>query len=283
VSRLFVRSSSEAIEHTLAAPVSGTPLAILCWFRSFAAANSQYYTQVQIQDKDASDQFNALMLRVSSGGNREVWAQTRDSVGTSQAAYTSVQWSVNEWHHSAALFGAANSRFALLDAVPSTENTTSRTPTGLDSISAGRQGDSSPTHYFDGEIAELVILSVIPTLQQVWRHAQGIPAPVVWPGWAIAAYYPLFETDRDFPRGRYNMTPVNTPAWAPHPPKVLEFWQRYQRFGAASTQTTQARIAPRVWVAWAPKAKAPAAVGQPMSLRATTVPHLRQWQPGAFR
>ena len=226
MARLFDDAASEYLENTTGTPVSGVPLTMAAWFYCDDVVTWTSRTLIAIQDKDSGDDWIRLYIR--AGDANEARAGARSSLGHDHAAATTT-YSGNAWHHAGAVFTTTTSRAAYLDGRAKGTNATAITPLALDSVSVGRIGDSSPGEYMSGRIAEAVVLRIAATDYQVWLHAQGVPAPIVWPGWAIAAYYPLFEVDRDFPLGRYNMTPFNTPSWAPHPPKVLAWYRKHMR------------------------------------------------------
>lgn len=166
-------------------------------------------------------------LRIASADST-VRAAAQALAGQSQASSTAAI-GLGAWHHICAVFAADNDRRAYLDGGNKGTEATARAVDNIAFTNIGRNRQRGD--YVSGIVAEAVILRIAVTDYQVWLHAQGVPAPIVWPGWAIAAYCPLFEVDRDFPVGRYNMTPFNTPSWAPHPPKVLAWWRKYMRGG----------------------------------------------------
>jgi hypothetical protein len=250
MARLFDRAASEYLTHS-GAPVTAVPLTLACWFKSSDAANNQ--DTIVLTDVSHWGNYFGLAADGSIGGD-PVRGYIYDGV-TFTAAATTTGYSTGTWHHACAVFAAVDDRAAFIDGGSKGTSVFASTPTGLDTTMIGAwNGAGGPSNYFDGSIAEAVILRIAATDYQVWLHAQGVPAPVIWPGWAIAGYWPLFETDRDFPAGNYNMSPQNTPSWEQHPPKVLEYWRRHQ-VRAITTQTTRTYIAPWVWNPWQPRGK----------------------------
>jgi len=227
VSRYFTRTNSEYLERD-AAPVVVAPLTIAFW--GYITSDNDF-GGVWIGDKDVANNYWILWYRGSAGGN-PISLTARDAGGSTDCNSTAGM-TQDVWHHLCGVAAAANDRTVYLNGGNIGTNNVARTPAGADRVAIGRFADSSPGNYWDGRIAEAVILRIAATVQQVQLHAQGVPAPIVWPGWAIAAYHPLFETDRDFPHARYNLIPFNTPSWAPHPPKVLAWWRKYMRGGTA--------------------------------------------------
>lgn len=227
MSRLFDDGANEYLEIDQAV-VSGVPLSICGWMYSNDLTIDQ--ALLFVGDKDVATEYHCVYMRGAVAGDF-VQAISRGAVGGINRAVTTTGFSVNTWHHVAGVFAASDDRAALIDGGSKGTNAVNTLPVNFDRTSIGRFGDSTPIAYMSGRLAEAVVLRIAATDYQVWLHAQGVPAPVVWPGWAIAAYYPLFETDRDFHTSIYNMAPFNTPGWAPHPPKVLAWWRKYMRGG----------------------------------------------------
>ena len=221
MSRFFDDGASEYLLYS-SAIVSGAPYTVACW----AAKDDVDISCIAIALAQ-NGTFGAY-LRSSSNGTIRFYSNPGSANTTTASDDT-------EWHHLCGIEYAANSRAVFLDGGGKATDATASTPTLVNTTigASFHPGIPSVNNPFSGAIAEAVILRIAATDYQVWLHAQGVPAPIVWPGWAIAAYYPLFEVDRDFPLGRYNMTPFNTPSWAPHPPKVLAWWRKYMRGGTA--------------------------------------------------
>ena len=229
MSRLFDNGANEYLEID-SAVIAAYPLTLAAWFYSDDTANSQCL--IWVGDKDVALEWQALIAAGVIGGD-PVRAFSARAGFTTEAESTS-GYSANTWHHGAAVFTGATNRAAFIDGrSKGTDAGNIVIGATYDRTSIGRTGDSTPSRYMSGRVAEAVALRIAATDYQVWLHAQGVPAPIVWPGWAIAAYWPLFEVDRDFPVANYNMSPFNTPSWAPHPPKVLAWWRKYMRGGTA--------------------------------------------------
>jgi hypothetical protein len=246
MARLFDDGASEYLER--AAQISAVPFTLACWLYTDDLTTDQ--SLMYIGDTASGNNFWDMSMDGASAGDA-IRFRARDAGGNTVIG-TAASAIVGTWHHACAVAAADDDRAVYLDGGSKATSAANRSPAGIDVVAIGRHSDNVPDQYMSGRIAEAVILNIAATDYQVWLHAQGVPAPIIWPGWAIVSYYPLFETDRDFPTGNYNMTPYNTPGWAPHPPKVLEYWRRY-KVRAVTTQTTQARIAPWVWVDWSPE------------------------------
>lgn len=144
----LVSASSQYAEFD-ATPVTAPPFTLACWFRSGSAALGQ--TLLWVGDKDQALSFWQLEARGDVAGDPVRAAAVSGSLAV---AATTTGYSVNTWHHAAAVFASATDRRAFIDGGGKGTDTTSRAPTGSDRISLGRSGDSSPSSYLEGRIAE---------------------------------------------------------------------------------------------------------------------------------
>ncbi len=243
MARLFDDGLSQYAERDQA-PVAVAPLAMLCWFRMDAVANS---CLLWVGDKDDGVQYWALETNLFAPGD-PLRFRARGGGGDATAA-TTTGIDVNVWYHGAGIEESQNFRRVLLNYGGEGTNADARNPQNADRVSIGRYGDNSPFAYMSGAIAEAVILRIVPTDYQILLHTQGVPASIIWPPQAMVAYWPLVSAEDFEWHRRFDLTAFNSPSIAPHPPKVLEFWNRY-RMRAVATQSTIARVSwsiPNVW------------------------------------
>lgn len=251
MARLFDDASSEYLEIDQAV-VTAYPLTLAAWFYSDSTTIDQ--ALVYVGDKDVGEEMQALRVSGAIGGDPIRAFSFRS--GFSSDAQTTAGYSANTWHHACAVFSAATSRAAYLD------GGNKGTDTGnvvigatYDRTSIGRRGDSTPDAYMSGHIAGAAVWNAALSDDEAAILAKGYSPLFVKPE-NLVAYWPLVRGLNDRVGG-YTLTASGTTVSA-HPPVIYP----------------------------APPAFAMGAVavaGQPISLRATTVPHMRQWQPGAFR
>ena len=215
MSRLFDDAASEYLEDTSGAPVSAAPLSFSCWFYSDDIAVSQCL--IQIQDKDAGDHYFSLRAMGGVGGDPIRW-QVREGA-TIRNADTSGGFSADTWHHAFAVERSSTDREVYVDGANSGTNTDSAVPGTQDSISIGRMGDSTPTQYMSGRIAEVAIWSV-DVSAHVGALAKGF-SPEFFQPESLVSYSRLIR-DEDLDRwGAVVWTAFNTPSIATHPPKII--------------------------------------------------------------
>jgi len=112
-----------------------------------------------------------------------------------------------------------------MDAANKGTNTRHEEPAGLDATVIGRSGDSTPTEYWDGEIAEAAIWNVQLSLTDIEALAAGFSPLFVRPD-ALKAYWPMGgalsanDSDNDI-AGAFNMTSSGSPTTADHPPVII--------------------------------------------------------------
>ena len=194
------------------AALTGVPISIACWFDSDSVGTNQVI--VCLVDKARESQYMGLGAWGGSGGD-PVYAFVRDN-GATAGAYSTTGYSADTWHHVLGVFSAVDDRRIYLDGGSKGTNATSRTPTGLDRMSIGRLGDSSPSAYFNGGVAEVAIWNAALTDDEAAILAKGYSPLFVRPQ-SLVAYWPLIRDTDDDIVGSYNMTPTNGPTVAPHP------------------------------------------------------------------
>lgn len=106
------------------------------------------FIPVSIADTAAAVNYFYLGL---SGATDIVIASAR--AGGGEAFDSLGSYTAAAWHAIGARFASNVSRFAFLNGTPGTGNTTSRTPTGLDTISVGAMTRDTTTSYLDGKLS----------------------------------------------------------------------------------------------------------------------------------
>ena len=228
MARLFDAASLEhlGIDST---PITGTPLAMSCWFnRSSIAAVGM--TLVWVGDKGASRTAWWLEIQGFGAGNRLEFYSALQA-GQAITTTTTVAANTGQWYHACGIEASATDRRVLLDNGGKGTNSTSVIPIGIDRINIARRGDSSPSEYFGGSIAESAIwdLSDWPgvTASDKADSFEAIALPALAQGYSpmffplgLVAYWPLIRDEDQDRVGGYDLTAFNIPSIAAHPPVI---------------------------------------------------------------
>ena len=212
MARLFDDTASQYLEVN-SAPVTVVPFTVSCWFNS----NDSDLTQslLWIGDKDYENRYYTLCLRGDLIGDP---IDLISRFTTSYSAQTTSGYSTGQWHHACGVVASVTDRRTYIDGGSKGTNATSSTPVGLDRISIGRFGDSSPGAYMSGMIAEISIWSGLALSDaEVALLAKGVPSLLVNPSY-LRTYIPLigrYSPEIDLMDGR-NLT-VTGATVADHP------------------------------------------------------------------
>lgn len=205
MSRLFDNASSDRLT-VASTPITSTPLTMSGWFYTDEFVNGLYYAIMSLANNGATTSYHSLVARVSSGGQGELWALTRAG-GTNQDVV--LGFAANQWQHAGGVWASDTSREVFLDGVGSgTPDTTERIPSGINAVDVGRVGDSSPTHYFSGYIAECGLWNVALTDVEMAILALGCSPLFIRPQ-SLVAYWPLTREIND-KVGGYTLTATGT-------------------------------------------------------------------------
>lgn len=215
MARQFDDASTEYLEVD-STPVVAAPFTISCWFNSDDLTTSQ--ALVSVADKDVIGDFWVLAAGGAIGGD-PVFFGARDN-GALSNAVTGTGYSANTWHHACGVETATNNRAAFIDGGSKGTDATVRSPAGADRIAIARVGDSTPTNYMSGAVAEVGIWSVALSDAEVALLAKGFSPLFIQPE-NLVFYAPLIRDDDNDWIGGFDLTAFNTPTVAPHPPLVV--------------------------------------------------------------
>jgi hypothetical protein len=168
--RLFNDASTERLDNTTSAPVTAVPLTICALFK--VDDNAIDHMLVQIQDKDSAT--NLLGIQAPwTVANDPVRAVANSGGGLFNSSINT-GGTTGVWRHVCGRFPATTSRFVCLGTTGcGTEGTQTVTPTGLDSLTVGAAGDSTPNQYLSGDIAEVNVWSVSLSADQTIALSKG--------------------------------------------------------------------------------------------------------------
>lgn len=148
----FVAASSQYLEVD-ASPVTAAPLTVSCWFRTTLTTSVDRVLTALANSGTTQDYFYLEQYAA------EIYAASASAAGQSFAGSASTV-TTNTWTHAGAVYASASSRVTYLNGTVGTPETTSRTPVGINRISVGRTGSSTPFGYHNGDIAEVAIWDV---------------------------------------------------------------------------------------------------------------------------
>jgi hypothetical protein len=220
MSRLFDDGSNEYLEID-SSPVASEPFTLACWFYSDNIADRQ--SLICLADKDVADNYHSLRANGTGAGD-PISALSYD--GDSERASTSTGYSANTWHHACGVWAADNDRRAYIDGGSKGTNSNNQNVSGIDRISIGRNGDSTPANYMSGRIAEAAIWSAALTDAEVAILAKGYSPLFVRPQ-SLVAYWPLIRDEDQDRVGGYDLTAYNTPSIAVHLPMIYPAAPQY--------------------------------------------------------
>lgn len=168
--------------------VSGVsePITLMGWAKD-DTSNHNDEDIMGLADKDVTGKYHRMIaLGTENDGNSYVQAFTFD--GSTAGASDQLTGDWTSWHHATAVFASGSSRSAYADATAPTANTDSRTVTGIDLLSVGRAGDSTPRGYFDGILNELQFHSVVRVADWIAEeYAQTNDNATFWGSWGWTA------------------------------------------------------------------------------------------------
>jgi hypothetical protein len=183
----------DRLDNTTSIPLSAYPFSMACWFRSDSITVNQ--TLMQLQDKDSTSPRQYLRC-AGAVASDPVQAVTATS-GSTQTASTSTSYTAATWHHACGVWASDTSRAAYLNGGGKGTNATSRTfnsGAGMDSVTIGCAGHSTPDNFTDGRIAYAAIWNVALSDAEVALLAGG-DHPLAVQGAAVVAYWRLTGTD----------------------------------------------------------------------------------------
>jgi len=194
MARTFDNNAANYLE-VATVPATGTPVSMACWFNT-ATVNAND-TMISLADSGTTNNWLIMNMRGGVAGDPiAVWI---NAAGSQQITVTTSGVTAGQWHHGLAVFASSTSRTIYLDGGSSATGTTNLTATGLDRLSVGRVGDSTPSSEFNGQIAEVALWDVALTAADALMLSKGYSPLFVKPG-NLIAYYPIIgnnspETD----------------------------------------------------------------------------------------
>ena len=214
MARDFIPGSTQSMDVD-STPVTAAPFTIAAWIQSDHNFESTIFF---VGDKDVAAHYWFLSL-VDAGAGEDLLSFGAAAGGAEVTAEVTASFTDDGWHHVCGVETSATSRAAYLDGANKGTNATSREPAGADRISIGRKGDSTPTAYMDGFIAEVAVWNValsdadVALLAKTTSPFLVVPQSLVFYAPLIGRYSPEIDI-----RGGANLTlSASAPAVAAHP------------------------------------------------------------------
>lgn len=234
MARNFIAASSQLLSRTAGAlPTAAYPLTLACWFR---AASGLTGGSLSFSWESASGD-SMVMLGVQSSN---VYAAASANGGAGQSgATTTTSITTGVWQHACGTFASQSSRAAYLGGAGNGADATDVGVAGTQDEFYVGVGDNQTGVFWNGQIAEVAVWSVVLTDAEILLLAQGVLPPQVRPQ-SLAAYWPLrepgtvWEFDRNpWARRRHDLT-VSGATPADHPDGVLLLPRKRQTVFAPS-------------------------------------------------
>ncbi len=224
MARKFVTGSSQSL-HADSTPVTAAPFTVSGW--SWTSDTTVDKSVIWIGDKDSSNQYWELIIR----SDEDIRWIARGG-GAAQAAAGAGTFNLSAWNHLGAIERGATDRELYYNGSSVATDATSKTPTGADRISLGRNGSSTPTNYMDGRLAELAVWNIGLTDPEMALLGLGYSPLLIRPQ-NLIFYSPLIRDEDIDIVGGISLTPVATPTIGDHT-RVLRSAQHWAMIPAAA-------------------------------------------------
>jgi hypothetical protein len=168
--------------------VTATPLTLACWCHPGGVAANADTALICIGNSGvALDSFNLTFRTATTSAANFVRANVNSGAGAASTAAAPAF----RWIHAAAVFTSSTSRQAFANGIPSSIDTTSVTPAGLNHTTVGQKATGAGTiQVFQGGIAHAAIWNIALANSDIMALYQGTLPPLVR-GDALVAYWPL--------------------------------------------------------------------------------------------
>ena len=139
--------------------------------------------------------------------------------GSAPSANVAGSIALNQWHHTAGVFSAVNSRRSYINGTGGTVNTGSATPSGLNRINISGAYAPSLTARFTGAIAEVGVWNAALTADEIASLSKGFPCRLVRPS-ALVFYSRLIRNVMDIRNG-VSLSELGTGTTASEHPRII--------------------------------------------------------------
>jgi hypothetical protein len=228
--RIFIPNTTY-FENLTVPDVTAMPITMMAWvYFTGADISNNDYCIMQIQDKDVADHYFRMGTgdADSIGGAGKFRGITDGGPGVTRGVVGATTVVENTWTHCTVIFTSTTSRQIYFNGVlDGTDTATAQTPANIDSISIGREGDSTPGDVWDGYIAAAAVFNRVVREDILYAiGALGVSPLAFNPIY----YWPLAGSDsveREVRRG-YNMTQTGTSGVVQTEPP-MRLWPQFRR------------------------------------------------------
>lgn len=168
------------------APVGEVPATMAIWFYdTLSSLNDR--NMIQIQDKDPDNQYFRMHVGETGSGTpttHKIAIYAKNVTAGEFYASTAIERTQDHWHHACGVFAASNSRTIYIDAGNEGTNTLDAGEMAtaiLDSITIGREGDSTPDDSWNGSLIWPAVWNVVLTPSEIKLLASGVSPHLVRP------------------------------------------------------------------------------------------------------
>lgn len=228
MSRTFNNTTADNLQRS-SSLITAAPVTISAWV-NLAAVGAVVRSIVNIRNSTSGLNLNGFGLDMSA--SETINARTGDGASGASLSVTAGALTAGSWAHVGGVYASSTSRVAWLNGTAATANTTSRVPSGIDSIQIGVQSHSSGTlaQPWRGEIAEVGVWSAALDTAEMTALSKGASPLTVRPQ-SLVYYWAI--VGRDSPEIDYisagDMTVAGT-AVAAHPRIIMPRSTKIRRF-----------------------------------------------------
>lgn len=175
-----------------AAPITAAPLTIAVRLRNIRlGGNTPVY--VSLHNSGSAGNRNCFQIGHSNTAGIPQAFTGAGSGGTGAAALQALN---SNWNSVVGVFASSTSRTCYLNCSPGNTNSTSRVPSGIDTIAIGVEPASTLANPFSGSIAHAALWNVALSWSEICAYSRGL-SPLKINRGALVAYWPLLEGGRD--------------------------------------------------------------------------------------
>lgn len=219
------------------AAITATPLSVACWGAPTALA---LQTLFSIANNDGVS--GGFLAMLNASGN--VLARTKSSAGVSGAQSTAT-YSAGAWAHFGWSWASATLRTAYLNGGNKGTQTTSRTPSGLNTTAIATQLELSASNYYGGPIEGLGVWNVALTDDEFYSLSRGYSPLFIRPA-SLVHYFPLIANASEL-RAALAMSATGSPSAVSGAPIIYPSGPLYAKAGGLPAQKTALRGMERVY------------------------------------
>lgn len=213
MARYFISASTQYLTNGNAL-ITSVPFTFACWFNPSAAGVGTERGLMSVNVSGSAD--NVWLLGINT--SNQILARVRTT--TQAASTTTATVATGVWQHAAYVTSTNASRFAYLNGVAAVENTTSRTPAGMNQTYIGRNVSlGAGIDLMNGGMAEAGIWNIALTTPDILQLSKGASPILIRPA-NLVAYIPLWgyaNPEQDWWKNKREFVLTGSPGKTEHP------------------------------------------------------------------